>query len=93
VRRLALAALLAAALCHAAAAAERVATAIVFAVDVSGSVDNQRYQLQRAGIAAVFADPTIEAVVAEGLAVALMEWSDGHSVAPSALRRRILCMP
>ena len=63
-----------------AVAAERVATAIVFAVDVSGSVDDERYRLQRAGIAGVFADPAIEAVIADGLAVSLMEWSDGHTV-------------
>src|SRR5689334_4240519 len=34
-------------------ATERVASAIVFAVDVSGSVDDERYEVQRAGIASV----------------------------------------
>jgi hypothetical protein len=43
----------------AARAAERVATAIVFAVDVSGSVNAERYELQRAGIAGIFADERI----------------------------------
>jgi hypothetical protein len=62
------------------AAGERVATAIVFAVDVSGSVDAGRYELQRNGIAAVFLDPAIEQILADGLAVTLMEWSDGHAV-------------
>jgi len=61
-------------------AAERVATAIVFAVDVSGSVSAERYELQRAGIAAVFADAGVEQILGDGLAVAVMEWSDGHAV-------------
>src|SRR5882724_9095469 len=61
-------------------AAERVATAIVFAVDVSGSVNAERYELQRAGIAGIFADERIEPFLADGLAVAIMEWSDGHEV-------------
>jgi hypothetical protein len=65
----------------AARAAERVATAIVFAVDVSGSVNDERYELQRAGIAAVFADDAVEQLLDGGLAVALMEWSDEPSVA------------
>jgi len=63
-----------------AAAAERVANAIVFAVDVSGSVDAERYELQRAGIAQIFADSRVEPLLNGGLAVALMEWSDGHAV-------------
>ncbi len=61
-------------------AAERVATAIVFAVDVSGSVNTERYELQRAGIAGIFADERIEPFLADGLAVAIMEWSDGNAV-------------
>ncbi|HUI18097.1 MAG TPA: DUF1194 domain-containing protein [Alphaproteobacteria bacterium] len=88
----------------AAQAAERVATAIVFAVDVSGSVNTERYELQRAGIAAIFADVALEQILADGLAVALMEWSDGHAVAvpwtilhtraqAQALARRIAAVP
>jgi hypothetical protein len=61
-------------------AAEPVATAIVFAVDVSGSVNTERYELQRAGIAGIFADARIEPFLADGLAVAIMEWSDGYTV-------------
>jgi Mg-chelatase subunit ChlD len=61
-------------------AADRVSTAIVFAVDVSGSVNAERYELQRAGIAAIFADADIGHLLHEGLAVALMEWSDGPTV-------------
>jgi hypothetical protein len=63
-----------------AGAAERVAAAIVFAVDVSGSVNTERYELQRAGIAGIFADERIEPLLADGLAVTIMEWSDGHAV-------------
>jgi len=65
----------------AARAAEPVATAIVFAVDVSGSVNDERYELQRAGIASVFADEAVEHLLDGGLAVALIEWSDVPSVA------------
>jgi len=61
-------------------AAERVANAIVFAVDVSGSVNTERYELQRAGIARIFADERIEQFLTDGLAVAIMEWSDGYTV-------------
>src|SRR5260221_9070992 len=61
-------------------AAERVATAIVFAVDVSGSVNTERYELQRTGIAGIFADERIEQFLTDGLAVTVMEWSDGHTV-------------
>jgi hypothetical protein len=64
----------------AARAAERVATAIVFAVDVSGSVNAERYELQRAGIAGIFADERIEQFLTDGLAIAIMEWSDGYTV-------------
>src|SRR6266404_2107334 len=61
-------------------AAERVAAALVFAVDVSGSVNTQRYELQRAGIAGIFADERIEPFLTDGLAIAIMEWSDGYTV-------------
>jgi Mg-chelatase subunit ChlD len=61
-------------------AAERVATAVVFAVDVSGSVNAERFELQRAGIAAIFDDAAIAPILGDGLAVLLMEWSDGHAV-------------
>jgi hypothetical protein len=88
----------------AAGAAERVASAIVFAVDVSGSVTSERYELQRAGIASVFATAGIEQVLGDGLAVAIMEWSDGHRVTvpwtvlhsiadAHALAARIAAMP
>lgn len=61
-------------------AAERVAAALVLAIDVSGSVSPERYALQRDGIAGVFADPEIARILGDGLAVAVMEWSDGYTV-------------
>src|SRR5258708_7837593 len=74
----------------AARAAERVATAIVFAVDVSGSVNTERYELQRAGIAGIFADERIEQFLTDGLAIAIMEWSDGYTVVvPWTILRRL----
>jgi len=63
-----------------AGAAERVANALVFAVDVSGSVNTERYELQRAGIAGIFADERVEQFLTDGLAVVIMEWSDGNTV-------------
>jgi hypothetical protein len=60
--------------------AEPVANAIVFAVDVSGSVNTARYELQRAGITGIFADERVDQFLADGLAVAIMEWSDGSTV-------------
>jgi hypothetical protein len=65
---------------HAAEPIANVANAIVFAVDVSGSVNTARYELQRAGIAAIFADERVDQFLADGLAVAIMEWSDGSTV-------------
>lgn len=61
-------------------AAEPVNAAIVFAVDVSGSVNDERYELQRSGIASIFSDDGIESLVEGGLAVTLMEWSDQATV-------------
>lgn len=80
--RLVVAALLSGALLAptAARAAEPVNAAIVFAVDVSGSVNDERYELQRAGIASIFSGDGIESLVEGGLAVTLMEWSDQATV-------------
>ncbi len=63
-----------------AASADAVDTALVLAVDVSGSIDTERYGLQMAGIAAAFEDPDIENAILSGphhaLLVTLVEWSD-----------------
>lgn len=70
----------AAAPAHANAAnAKPVDVALVLAIDVSGSVDEQRYQLQRTGYAEAFAASDLIDAVASGenraIAVTLVEWS------------------
>src|SRR5271168_3231882 len=61
-------------------AGEPVDVALVLAVDVSLSVDAQRYALQLDGIAAAFENPDLNQVIASGphgaVAVTLMEFSD-----------------
>ena len=63
-----------------AARAEAVDTALVLALDVSLSVDEHEYELQRDGIAAAFEDPALLATVAGGkhhaIDVLVLEWSD-----------------
>lgn len=63
----------------ASARARPVDVALVLAIDVSGSVDESRFQLQRAGYAAAFAASDIADAVASGenhaIAVTLVEWS------------------
>ena len=65
-----------------AAAAQKVDLALVLAVDVSASIDETRYALQRDGLAAAFANDAVINAVASGehqrIAVTLVEWS-GHS--------------
>jgi hypothetical protein len=55
-------------------------TALVLAVDVSGSVDPERYRLQMEGIAAAFEDGAVQRVILSGtrrsLLITLVEWSD-----------------
>ncbi len=51
-------------------------TALILAVDVSGSVDNSELALQMEGLARAFEDPDIaQAIVAGNVAVALVQWS------------------
>lgn len=51
-------------------------TALVLAVDVSGSIDAQEYQLETGGLAAALDDPSIAAaLVADQDAVAVVLWS------------------
>ena len=63
-----------------AARAETVDTALVLALDVSLSVDEHEYELQRDGIAAAFESPALLAAVAGGtnhaIDVLVLEWSD-----------------
>jgi len=60
--------------------AEPVDTAVVLALDVSLSVDEHEYELQRNGIAAAFESPALMTAVAGGknhaIDVLVLEWSD-----------------
>ncbi|MGO8914769.1 MAG: DUF1194 domain-containing protein [Stellaceae bacterium] len=73
----ALAAVMAAA--SATAAARSVDLALVLAVDVSGSVSGERFELQRRGYAKAFVSPEVLAAIAAGqnhaIVVTLVEWS------------------
>jgi hypothetical protein len=63
----------------ASAGAEMVDTALVLAVDVSESINTERYALQMAGISKTFEDPEIQQMILSGpnhsMFVALVEWS------------------
>ena len=63
----------------AAAQAEPVDLALVLAVDVSGSITEDEYQLQRQGYANAFTDPRVLNAIHSGprgkIAVAFVEWS------------------
>ena len=67
------------------AAPEMVDTALVLAVDVSGSVDDARFELQMEGIAKAFEDPEVQRSIFSGphraMFVTLVEWSDKAAVA------------
>lgn len=64
--------------------AERVDTALVLAVDVSGSVTGARFALQMEGIARAFEDPGVQAAILSGphraIFVILVEWSNRAAV-------------
>jgi hypothetical protein len=66
------------------AGAEMVDTALVLAVDVSESINTERYALQMAGIAKAFEDPDIQETILSGpnhsMFVALVEWSNSAFV-------------
>lgn len=67
------------------AAPEMVDTALVLAVDVSQSVNDQRFALQMEGIAKAFEDPEVQRSIFSGphraMFVTLVEWSDKAAVA------------
>jgi hypothetical protein len=77
--RLAAALLLAFAWVAHAAAQAQVDLNLVLAVDVSGSVNAARYELQRQGYAAAFRDPLVVQAIAAGthqaIAVAMVQWT------------------
>ncbi|MEO1612344.1 MAG: DUF1194 domain-containing protein [Pseudomonadota bacterium] len=59
-----------------AAPASACETALVLAIDISGSVDPDEYRLQMDGLAAALRDPTvIDALVAAQARVAVLQWS------------------
>jgi hypothetical protein len=64
--------------------AEMVDTALVLAVDVSGSVTSERYALQMEGIARAFEDSSVQAAILSGahraIFVTLVEWSNRPAV-------------
>ena len=59
---------------------EAVDVGLVLAVDVSGSVDGERYSLQMNGIAATFEDAAVQGAMLGGrhraLVITLVQWSD-----------------
>jgi hypothetical protein len=65
---------------HAQSASGIVDTALVLAVDVSGSIDAESYRLQMQGIADAFADTDVQRTILSGrhsaMLVALVTWSD-----------------
>jgi hypothetical protein len=65
------------------AQAEKADLALVLAVDVSGSVTEERYALQMEGIARAFEDPAVQAAILSGphraIFATLVEWSDRAS--------------
>jgi hypothetical protein len=77
--RLCLALSLALAASWPAVGADVVDLALVLAVDTSGSIDSEEYDLQRAGYAAAFRDPRVLAAIRGGpngaIAVTAFQWS------------------
>ena len=78
----------------ASAGSDRADVALVLAIDVSGSVDDNRFNLQREGIAAALESDELATVVAMGvnqtIEVAVIEWAEEqHVVVPwTVLRQR-----
>lgn len=66
------------------AVAQKVDVELVFAVDGSGSIDENEFRLQRAGYAAAIAHPDILTTIASGahrrIAVAFIEWGGEGSI-------------
>ena len=62
----------------------QVDTALIVSVDVSNSVDSERYTLQMEGIAKALEDPSvIEAIISGpngGILFSMMTWADGDEL-------------
>ena len=60
-------------------AAERVDLLLILAADVSGSMDDSKFDLQRSGYAAAFSNPRVIEAIRAGpngrIAIAFIEWS------------------
>ncbi|MGA0593666.1 DUF1194 domain-containing protein [Enterovirga sp. CN4-39] len=63
----------------------RIGTALILAVDVSGSVDAERFRLQRDGIADALSDPAVQNVLlspaAAPLVITVVTWADRARIA------------
>lgn len=60
----------------AAAPAQACATALILAIDVSGSIDRGEYRLQTAGLAAALSDPAVRDAMVQGqVALSIVQWS------------------
>ena len=64
-------------------AAEQVDLLIVLAADVSRSIDDQKFELERRGYAAALSDPRVLQAIAAGpngrIAIAFVEWAGANS--------------
>ena len=73
---------------------DRVDVALVLAVDVSGSVDDDRFSLQMEGIARAFEDREVQSAILSGvhgaLLVTLVNWSQKPQI---AVRWRVIASP
>lgn len=78
------------ALCLWPAPARACELALLFALDVSGSVDSHEYALQRDGLAAALADPVIaEALAGHRAQVSVMQWTGSNRQAVTVPWRSI----
>jgi uncharacterized protein DUF1194 len=66
------------------AGSDRADVALVLAIDVSGSVDDNRFKLQREGIAAALESEEVAAAIAAGvnqtIEIAVVEWAEEQSL-------------
>jgi hypothetical protein len=64
-------------------AADQVDLLLVLAADVSRSIDDQKFELERRGYAAAFGDPQVLQAIASGpngrIAIAFVEWAGANS--------------
>ena len=69
-------------------------TALLLAIDVSGSIDAGEYAMQSQGLAAALADPEVVAALLQGqVALAVVQWSGKGEQAVTQPWRRMLSPP